>query len=816
MGPLGESLLAWVLLPLLLYAASLGVGLLVVRLLRLEVSNALLAPFGASVAILLVMPGYRLGLGAWFATPLVVLAAGAGFVMSRGDWRAWINPGWAGVAALAVYGLYLAPVVLAGGWTWPGYNFVNDTAVQLQLVDHLNVDGLHKPIESLETEAELEHTSTSDAALFYYLRAAYPVGSHALLAALAPLAIAPTAALYAPFIAGLAALAAMALAALVGRLLEARWAALAAFAALAANLTYAYALQGNVKEIALIATLTTAAAMGWVLLRSARPVATGVATALCLAAVLAVYGGAGIPFVGVLAVALLVAALLQRDSPVRAALVPTAAAAAATLVVGGLIAAQEVVQSVKVLNDAFGVEERRQEAASAAADGAQVSELGHLLRELPVSEMAGVWLGEDYRVPVPPGRAEVNAILIGLMVAAAVIGVVWLVRRRGAGPLMLLATALVTLVVVGPRVSPYAEAKLLAVGAPALVLAAAFGVAALARRFRLGALILAAVLLGGIMLSNAYAYHAVQLAPTQRLEDLERVAERYKGRGEVMLAENEEFGKYLMRDVDQVTPFDSVSPRQVQELVPQSTTGRHFDLDEQRVQFVSSFPWIVQRRSPAASRPPANFRLDYEDRWYRVWRRTERPQVLQHLPLQTVHERALRPHCSDVRALAERAGPGERIVAVRRRPSVQLDPLRMRRTFDWPQHPIVPDAVVTTTPGESWARLRFEGGRYRVWIRGTFGREIEARLDGRRIGAAKGVDTPGSWHDLGVAEVEPGTHRIEMHRGGGGLAPGDGYLGALGPLAFEPLEPARLIEVSPRDWRSLCGHTYDWLERVRP
>jgi hypothetical protein len=64
-------------------------------------------------------------------------------------------------------------------------------------------------------------------------------------------------------------------------------------------------------------------------------------------------------------------------------------------------------------------------------------------------------------------------------------------------------------------------------------------------------------------------------------------------------------------------------------------------------------------------------------------------------------------------------------------------------------------------------------------------------------------------------DVEAGRHRLRLVRPGGTLAPGDGFAGALGPLAFERVEPQRLVEVSPRDARArLCGRNWDWIERV--
>lgn len=63
-GSLGTSLAAWLLVPAVVYLLGAGIALLVERVARFELSNALLAPVGFLVAIALVMPGYRLGAGA--------------------------------------------------------------------------------------------------------------------------------------------------------------------------------------------------------------------------------------------------------------------------------------------------------------------------------------------------------------------------------------------------------------------------------------------------------------------------------------------------------------------------------------------------------------------------------------------------------------------------------------------------------------------------------------------------------------------------------------------------------------------------------
>jgi hypothetical protein len=106
-------------------------------------------------------------------------------------------------------------------------------------------------------------------------------------------------------------------------------------------------------------------------------------------------------------------------------------------------------------------------------------------------------------------------------------------------------------------------------------------------------------------------------------------------------------------------------------------------------------------------------------------------------------------------------------------------------------------------------------GRFRVWIKGSFGRATEAQVDGRVVGRAKGINTPAQWLDVGELELPAGRHRLKLRRPGFGLGPGDAWRGELGPLALEPIGGQRLVSVAPKDVRRLCGRKWDWIEVVR-
>jgi hypothetical protein len=124
--------------------------------------------------------------------------------------------------------------------------------------------------------------------------------------------------------------------------------------------------------------------------------------------------------------------------------------------------------------------------------------------------------------------------------------------------------------------------------------------------------------------------------------------------------------------------------------------------------------------------------------------------------------------------------------------------------------------VLTETPGAATARsVAREGGRHEAWVAGSFGRPVEAYVDGRKVGEAAGANNLGQWLPAGTVSIERGLRRLRLERPGGNLAPGDGYKGELGPLVLEPAgRPERLEHPRLESVRELCSSAWDWLELV--
>lgn len=783
-----------------MWAASLGCGLALERLLGLRLKNALLLPLGMCVAFVLIFPGYVAGVGDALAISLLAAVAIGGFVFATDGLWARLNPGWPGLAGIAVYVLFMLPVLVHGAWTWAGYDFVNDPAFEMLLADHIR--GYGTVLGNLPESGEQQFLNA-------YLSSGYPLGTQSLLGTFAAILEVPSAVIYQAFISVLAAIAAVSIAGILERLMSARRAACAAFVAASANLTYQYALQGSIKEIGLVAVLAATAAVGEAAWRLKRPYAAAVLIAVAVAASLAVYNAVALAFLGGVVLILALGFLaLRRLRPNRSWLAP--------LVLGPGLAGVLAIPSLVSFATFFEVGQ-----AGQGSTGTGSVQFGQLLRVLPLSQISGVWLAGEYRLPVVPQPAgTLTAIAAGVILVLAIPGALWAVRRRVLGPIVLLGAVGIVLLVVFPRVSPYAQGKLLAVGGPAVLLGALIVPLSLKGRGGAVGLAVAALLGVAVLASDLLAYSRARIAPTARMEAIAEVGEHFRGQGLVLWNEFEEYAKYFGRAARISNPFEALTPRQVKLRDPTYFYGHYFDLDEEQLSFVEQFPIIVTRRSPAASRPPANYTLAYQNRYYLAWRRHATPRVIAHLPEQRLYSSSARVSCPALGAMVAGAPRGSELIAATPAAMSWFEPLYSKdRSFAWGIVPSQPGAVAPNGPGHASGTVHAASpGRYSVWIQGDFPRPTPVYLDGRHIGTASESNTPLQWDQVASVHLGRGAHVLRVVRTSGHrhLKPGEWQIGLIGALAIEREEPERLTSIPLARWRALCGTYRDWVEVVHP
>ena len=753
----GVFLLAWVAFPALMLVLSGGAGLAVRRLTGPTAVPALLVlPVGLATLVVVC------GLFCYYAL-LAPLAAGAcvlvgvlGLVLGRRELRGVIERRargvdlWAVGAAVGAWAVLAAPIVLSGKPGFTGYAHIVDISYQFDLAAHFANSG--RSIPSLSNSAYQTD-------MIKYLGSGYPGGGQWTLGALSNLTPVDLSWLYQPFLAFLSAMSALSLYALLGRLVESRaLRALGAFVAAQPNILLAYALAGGIKELSTSCFLLLTAALLAQVLPRVTPGRTLLAIPIALSATFASLSLTTVPWIGVLSVGVLLTVLLVGHERVRALL-----ACAQIAVVAAVLSLPTLVVAIKLLP---------------LATGPGLVELGNLSAPIPAITAAGVWISGDYRYPQYAHRLPSDVLAILVLVLAAC-GLIYAIRRRAWSVAWLGIAGLVAVFFVAHRYGPWVQFKADAITSPIALLMAFVGVGAIirmSRRTLVGAAF-ALVLAVGVLAGTALLYHDTTLAPYERLHDLEYIGKRFAGQGPTLTPDFEEYAEYYLRDSDQDSMVNG--PRlELRPGVDRATAPGGmwtYDLDEYPLSFVESFRTIVMRRNPLDSRPPSNYRLVYLSSYYEVWQR-EQParSVYALVPLADTAGKHNAAACASVAAAARKAGPAAQIAYM---PSpagyVQLDDSNMTLRGGF-----APSGGVIEATGSGSATRRQTipaAERYDFFIEGSFGRPVEVKVDGHRVGtAAYQVSYPAEWILIASHWLTAGPHRVEIKRGGISLHAGNG------------------------------------------
>jgi hypothetical protein len=517
-----------------------------------------------------------------------------------------------------------------------------------------------------------------------------------------------------------------------------------------------------------------------------------------------------VPFIGALVLFVgLGVVLVRRIWPAPGWVGPIAA--------GGFLTALLAVPSLITFRTFFQVANTGQ-----GSTGVGAVQFGQLLRALPLSQVSGVWLSGEYRLAIASHHAGLLTVLASAAILLAIVpSLAWTLWRRQTGLLLLFGMIGLVLLIVYPRVSPYAQGKLLAISSPAIVLVALAGLASVrGHRTAILAMAVGGALSLGVFASDLLAYSHDRVAPTARIEAIRATGDHFAGQGPVLWNEFEEYAKYFARAAKISAPFEAITPQQVQLRSPTYFYGHYFDLDQETLAFVEGYPIIVTRRSPAASRPPANYRLVYQNAYYLGWRRMSQPQVLEHLPLQQLYSPMQQVMCGALAPIVAKAPRGSELVAAVAPEESWFEPLSdPQRSGGWTPDPNQAGGVYTPTGGHAEGVLTVRrAGSYAVWVQGDFPRAVEVQVDGRTVGSVSGSNTPGQWLQAASLRLSPGKHRVRVVKAAGHrhFGPGEWATGTIGAVALQRETPERLQTLPLTHWRTLCGTEADWVEVVRP
>jgi hypothetical protein len=804
---------AWLLFPLVLVLLSLGGGLLLARVAGDALPSVLVLPTGFALLVVVASLATYADATAELAAPLLVVVAVAGFVVGRHRLRGLRGRArdalWPAVAGLLPAAAIAAPVVLTGRAGFTGYGRIVDGAFQLDYSQWLQRAG-QSPT----------HASDSSFLLIAqkFVDILYPAGTQAALGATSRLAATDPIWTWQPFIAAFGAVLGVSLYVLLERAIPSRRTrALAAGIAAQPTILYAYGIVAGIKEVSAAALLVLAMALLAVHRPGDGPWRQVLPASVAIAGLYAVFNIGILPWIGIGAGVLFLVEVIPR----RAARGRVIAHWAAMVVLAGVLTFPALIASTKL-------------AAIAAGGGPQ--ELGNLAAPIPAWSAAGIWLTQDHRFPLSvSGAPTPTYVLIAVALAFAALGLLRAAVNRDWSLIALGAAGAIGLLYVVPRTAPWSDLKAYIITAPITLSLAFAGAVSLwpAVRARSSAAVIGmagavaafALIGGGVLVGNALEYHSAALAPSQRFAELQRIGERFAGKGPALLPSFEEYGEYLLRDAKGSSIVNPVGG--ITGLRPDATPGLQFarDIDEYTGDYLKRFRLIVRRRDPTASRPPSNWRLVRTGRFYEVWQKTASPVVVAHLPLRSgVRKRPAR-YCAALSRGLRRAGPGARVSYRTVPPLVQFAPDPRTAPSGWIRNG---PGYIATGPGRLASVIELPTDtNYRLWLQGSVGRTVRVSVDGRVVSNVRWQEGyPGGWDALGTVPLRAGRHRVEIFRGGGrSLLPGTGNdvgssqtLGSIGALLFEPPSRSTVRTVTPAAGMAACRGraALDWMEIVRP
>lgn len=799
--------------PALLALLCVGAGLLVDRVSAGVVAGALLPVAGLAALIALTqLCVYSVALAPITPYLLGALAA-AGLVSGRRRAVGLLDAvrsrrsaqAQLGVAALA-YLLAIAPVLLSGRASLSSFMTLTDSAAHIVGAGYLIGHG--------QSFAHLDLHNSYGLIVSSYFNTGYPSGADTLFGASALLPGLPLIWAFQPFNAFVLATAvgpAWMIARRIG--LDGWWAALAALTATLPALVYAYDLIASVKEVTTLPLLLAAGALvathkDW-LARGAR--AAVPFAALTAAAVSSIGVGFG---VWALASTVVLAAVIAGQTRRGGSMTPRAvllllASGALTLAICALPTWARFQGSVQV-----------------ATAIAKTSNPGNLQTPLRPEQVLGTWLSPSYLNAPLGGDLTLTRILIALSAVAAALGAVELLRRRRWALASWFACMLVVWLGLTEYGTTWVDAKGLVLTSPVVLLLAWAGVQCL-RSVRLGrarprpismrplAAMVAAAIAAGVLVSDAMQYHASDLAPTARYEELAALNSRFAGRGPTLFTDFDEYAIYALRSLDVGGPDFLYPPPALA-----STSEGHGHgvyIERAKPSALLAYPLIVTRRNPAAPRPPAAYRLLWRGRYYEAWgRRRDAPAAVAVDP----EPRPRSVGCRRIAGVAAIASSHDaKLVADLGPKLISMRLLSSQHPSSWERSG---PELVLSSPGR--LRMRFfagSGGRYQLWLRGEVMPTTYVRVDGRRAGTVSGEvagngDSPDTIGPIAVS-LKQGGNELEVERGGFSLAPGNGAHTYLDRAFFVPDGASggqRLLSVPASRWHSLCARRLEWVEAI--
>jgi hypothetical protein len=444
----------------------------------------------------------------------------------------------------------------------------------------------------------------------------------------------------------------------------------------------------------------------------------------------------------------------------------------------------------------------------------------------PVSpiEALGIWPTANYRLDAA-GGAELTGLATAIAAAAILFGGVWWLRRRQyAVPLALCACAVLYLAALAGS-GEYSQAKALMIAAPlAMLIAIRPLLASFSRRrdskptygplsgpsaggWRVAWSALAVVFVAGAVYSSLLVLRDAPIAPPGHGSELQAFLPIVRGEP-VLYAGQDRYAAYELMGADTHVPLVEFPDAQVSPNPEKPfDTGDAYspiDFDSFSRGTLDRFPFVITGRAAWNSEAPFDFKRIASTPSYILWKRTGPAPRDRHVLLEG----------TEAGARADCASPEIRILLANRGRAGLFPDVVLGAKEHWG-----PDSILQT--GESASQsLDLPRGRWLLSLQyfspfgltlsaPGFSQQLDAALDGQRPSTIS-LASNGQFWPAGTVESHGGkvTFTVEAAQAST-LQRLSGYSGRaeLGELVAVRAEPHRIVPLA-----KACGHWMDWYE----
>lgn len=799
-------LLLWLVAPLLLALLSYGFGLIPSMALRKPLGFTLTTAIGF---VLIAILGSLLTSNPRIAPDTAIIIAvvsGLSLIISALWFTSYFHFDLPSIfAGLFTYVAYSLPFFIYGRPTWAGWIKLDDNSTFLAVTDRLMNVGRTVPLEITSTfDRVIQMMFVGDSGG----RFSYPVGALIPFGTMSKLTGLESAWLYQPYLSFCAALAAMLFLLIVKKHISGNTAPIVvACLAVLASTMYSYVMWGGIKEIVILIPLIffvytfVSAAMG------TETREYFLYSLIGFIGLILIGGTAALGFAAPILLAVLLVKIYSRNRTLFFGILATAG-----------IAAVAITYYLK-----FGLKSGGNFLIPAVGDQ------GNLTRSLNMAQLLGIWPAQDFRMD--PVNRPLTYVAIAMTCAFALLGI-YIASSRSLWFVPILVLSCIGVVSISYFWGGiWLTGKAIAIASPFLVLAAGIGALEVWRiignyemgslrgnwiRYVVGAMVVTVGL--GVLVSDAFTYKNVYLAPYTQLEELRTIGKLYAGQGPTLMTEYSVYGsRYFLRDLD----AEAVSELRVH-VIPirdgsQVPRGGAADIDFFNPATIDYFNLLVLRKAPNASRPPLDYSLVWSGSTYEVWKRTNRTIVVKAtLPLGSIFYPGATPTCNKVETFLSQRLKTDKIFAAIRKKVYVIDFANGDLPTGWQATGGNSGAVGRAGVGGFSRNFTVdENSDYDMWIAGSFPGRLRIQVDGREVYSGNSIFEENSFltNPLTRVNLPGGAHVLTVLYDSPLFLPGGDASSTFGPiyLSTQTAGDVRVRQVSISRIPELCTQNLDWI-----